>query len=1281
MVSGPVKYPGFYLYKEGATLAGLLADNALTLDANPWYGEIIRKTPSGREEYFTFSPSEILSGAKDFSLARLDKVNFVKRGVTAPADAAAHDFDKFPDAVTLLGQVAKPEVYALGAGLNLSKLLTKDQVLLDTNLNYAEITRLKSDGKNEYVTFRPWEVLDGSWDFELGSCDVVKLLKVGYAPEKPDFDRFSAAVQVTGPVRFGGLYAWREGMMLSALLVKAKPALETNQVYAEIIRPLGGNKFEFLTFAPREVASGVFDLVLKARDAVKLYTTTPVTVARLGAETPAEPATAAVAAVSAPVNPPAAASTPAAVPGVLAGVPAASVNPTNPDILSSPQPTDVPADLGRFLEVVTISGSVRYTGPYARTPTLRLSSVITSDQVLEETNLHYAELTRLKADGSYEYATFAPREVLEGKFDLALRARDSIRLVKKTAFGGALAVANIEKFADLVQLTGQAARPEVYAFRPGMKLSALLTKDQILLDTNLNYAEIVRLKADGKNEYRTFRPAEVLAGTWDFDVGARDVVKMVKVGYSPAKPDFDRFSDAVQLAGPVEFPGLYAWRSGMKLSVLLASARPALEVNQVYAEIVRPLSGGRYEYLTFAPREVADGSFDMNLLARDAVRLYTTAPAATVKLAAEAPSEAATLSTPAVNPRAPALAGEAPSALTPAATAPVPALVPAVPASDTVVFSDATASDLGRFLEVVSVAGSVRYTGPYARTPTLKLSSVITVDQILEETNLDYAELTRLKEDGSSEYLTFLPRDVLEGRFDLALRAKDTIRLVKKTAFGGALAGANLEKFTDLVQLIGQAARPEVFALRSGMKLSQILTKDQILLDTNLNYAEILRLKTDGKNEYRTFRPAEVLAGTWDFDVGARDVVKLVKVGYSPAKPDFDRFFDAIQLAGPVEFPGLYAWRSGMKLSVLLALARPTLEMNQVYAEIVRPLSGGRFEYVTFAPREVASGIFDFEFKARDSVKLYTTAPVSVTKQGAEITAPVEAPAAASVPALATAPAPAPVNPANPVILSNSLQSDAPSDLSRFLEVVTISGAVRYSGPYARTPTLKLSSVVTADQILEETNLDYAELTRLKEDGSSEYLTFLPRDVLEGRFDLALRAKDSISLVKKTIFSGTLAPANLEKFADVVQIIGQVARPEVFALRSGMKLSQVLTKDQILLDTNLNYAEILRLKADGKNEYRTFRPSEVLAGTWDIDLGPRDAIRLVKVGYAPGKPDFDRFVDVVQVIGPVQFAGMYAWREGMKLSELQSTAAIILETNQVYADITRPLCRAERTRC
>jgi protein involved in polysaccharide export with SLBB domain len=1247
VVSGPVKYPGFYMYRAGLSLAKLMADNALTLDANPYYAEITRKNASGVDEYQTFSPQEILSGAKDISLARYDRLRFVKKG----ADAATHDFDKFPAAASLTGQVARPEVFALRDGMKLSSLLTEDQLLLDTNLNYAEITRLKADGKNEYLTFRPQEVLEGAWDLELGARDRIRLVKVGYAPGQPDLDRFKDAVRIEGPAQFTGLYAWREGMKLSALLAKAKPSLLVNQVYAEIVRPLGGDAFEYLTFSPKELTAGIFDLTLKARDSVRLYAAAPTTGAKSGSDTKTT-GTKAPEATAAAAGETAVGTTGLAVAGetavAIADTAPAAANPTA--VLAA---GELSVDTNKFQEVVRTSGTVRYAGPWARTPTLKLSSVISAEQMLEDTNLDYAELTRLKEDGSHEYLTFAPKDVLGKKFDLALRARDSINLLRKTPFGGTPAMTDMEKFASSVRIIGQAARPDVFALRDGMKLSSILTKDQLLLDTNLNYAELTRLRADGKNEYLTFRPLEVLGGSWDLDLGPRDVVRLHKVAYSPEKPDFDRYGDAVALTGPALFPGLYAWKQGMTLSELLAKAKPTLDANQFYAEILHQVGGAEFEYLTFAPREILSGDADLGLMARDVVRLYSAVGAENGG-------------------------------------------VPAGSARD--------------FMETVKVSGAIRYVGPYARTEGLKLSSIIKKEQLLAETNLEYAELIRLNADGSEEYIAFSPKQVMAKSFDLELRAGDSLRFVAKTGFKGVKESADLDRFSNVAQLSGRVARPEVFALTPGLKLSSLLAKDQLLLDTNLNYAEITRYKADGKNEYLTFRPKEVLDGSWDLELGDRDVVKLYAVAYAPEKHDFDRFANAIQLYGPVKFPGLYAWRAGMKLSSLLADAGPALETNQFYAEIVRPLGGTAFEYITFAPREIASGKADVTLKARDVVRLYTTVPATMGKLSAQGAAETAAtPAATAVPTATVAGAtqqtiaePSPAMDASPIAQTTQLapapkaaaetglarvqaQTAAPNanlmsvgDISadaamRFFEVVTVSGSVRYAGPYARTEGLRLSSILTKDQLLEETNLEYAELTRFKDDGTSEYLAISPRAVLEGGFDLALKARDSIRLVPKTGFKGGKVLADLDRFVNVVQLTGQAARPEIFAHREGMKLSGVVKGDQILLDTNLNYAEITRIRPDGKNEYITFRPSEVLEGSWDMELGARDVVLLYKVAYAPEKPDFDRFKDAVMVRGPVQFPGLYAWKEGMKLSSLQKLASIVLDTNQVYADIHRPL--------
>jgi hypothetical protein len=106
-----------------------------------------------------------------------------------------------------------------------------------------------------------------------------------------------------------------------------------------------------------------------------------------------------------------------------------------------------------------------------------------------------------------------------------------------------------------------------------------------------------------------------------------------------------------------------------------------------------------------------------------------------------------------------------------------------------------------------------------------------------------------------------------------------------------------------VVQLAGQVARPEIFAHREGMKLSSVVKSDQILLDTNLNYAELTRIRLDGK----TNTSPSGLPKYWTvlgYGVGRRDLVRLHKVAYAPAKPDFDRFTDAVLIRGPAQFPG-----------------------------------------------------------------------------------------------------------------------------------------------------------------------------------------------------------------------------------------------------------------------------------------------------------------------------------------------------------------------------------------
>jgi len=470
--------------------------------------------------------------------------------------------------------------------------VTAEQVLLDTNMNYGEMVRLRVDGKNEYETFRPKEVLEGKYDIALGARDVIRLVKVGYVASAEDVERYKRLVTVEGPVTFGGTYAWVEGMKLSELLGLAKPKLEANGVYAEIVRPIGGGKNEYVTFAPREVAAGVYDTELKARDRVRLYST---------------------------VAPKVVGSVQGAAGGTAGG--SGAVQGTQGTVASPPAAAGnggIETDFGLYLEVVYTSGNIRYEGPYARTPTLKLSSVVTPDQILQDTNLDYAELTRRKADGSWEYLTFSPREVLEKTYDIPLRAMDSIRFVPVKYLPEKI---DFDKFGNAIAIQGVANFPGLYSFSAPKMLSEILTPEQLLSTTDMYYGEIERRQKSGRVDYLTFSPMAVLKGYQDIRIYPRDIIRFVPAGDTGQTHDFSKYPDTVLLKGSIRYPGRYAWYKGMKLSDIVQESDLLIDTETSYAEVRRSSMAGD-SIVSFAPGQVVAAQADVELRPRDTVVFY-----------------------------------------------------------------------------------------------------------------------------------------------------------------------------------------------------------------------------------------------------------------------------------------------------------------------------------------------------------------------------------------------------------------------------------------------------------------------------------------------------------------------------------------------------------------------------------------------------------------------------------------------------------------------------------
>lgn len=268
--------------------------------------------------------------------------------------------------------------------------------------------------------------------------------------------------------------------------------------------------------------------------------------------------------------------------------------------------------------MVNVSGVTRYQGPYARTASLKLSSVVTRDQILQDTSLDYAELTRRRADGGWEYSTFSPREVLSGSFDLPLRAQDSIRFVN---VGYLPPKPDFDHFGNAYAITGAARLPGLYSLGAEIRLSDIVTAEQLLSGTDVYYAEIERWVSGGRTEYKTFSPLAVLQGSQDERLFPRDIVRFVPAGDSGESHDFSRYPEAVAVKGTVRYPGRYAWYKGLTLADLVAGDDLLMDTDSGYAELRRQ-SAQSQAILSFSPGEVVSGKASLALQPRDVVVFY-----------------------------------------------------------------------------------------------------------------------------------------------------------------------------------------------------------------------------------------------------------------------------------------------------------------------------------------------------------------------------------------------------------------------------------------------------------------------------------------------------------------------------------------------------------------------------------------------------------------------------------------------------------------------------------
>ncbi len=258
---------------------------------------------------------------------------------------------------------------------------------------------------------------------------------------------------------------------------------------------------------------------------------------------------------------------------------------------------------------------------------------------------------------------------------------------------------------------------------------------------------------------------------------------------------------------------------------------------------------------------------------------------------------------------------------------------------------------------IVNIEGHVMYPGNYSIEVTPTLRHLLKKAGMYVDTNLYYGELIRKRKGRHPIYLTFVPKDILEGKSNIKLRAFDTVKLYKV----GVVKGIDFNKFKNAFIIKGHIKYPGVFALKKGMKLSDVLTEDMLLLDTNLYYAEIIR-KNLPDLDYKVinFAPKDILSGKRDIRIQKTDVIVFYpKWIYAP-----------IKVSGEVEEPKLIPYYKGIKLLDVLMETKLKDSPYWLKAEIYREMKEEDME----KQREAK----DIEEKVEGEEKVYKEKFVSV---------------------------------------------------------------------------------------------------------------------------------------------------------------------------------------------------------------------------------------------------------------------------------------------------------------